>query len=69
MDRLAAEKKAQAAAGNGSMGPPSKRPRLAGDEDENGASSSGGVFKGKSDSGWLDILKLTDSPCLTCTTR
>ncbi|KAI9639032.1 putative RNA helicase [Dioszegia hungarica] len=43
LDRLAAEKHAQAAAG--SMGPPSKRARLTAEEDENGASSSGGVFK------------------------
>lgn len=44
LDKLAAEKRAQAA----TAGHPSKRVKLEVEEDENGASSSGGVFKGAS---------------------
>lgn len=46
LDKLAAEKRAQAAAAK--MEPPHKRVKREADEDENGLSTSGGVFKGES---------------------
>lgn len=57
LDKLAAEKRAQAAAVK--MEPPSKRTKREADEDENGLSTSGGVFKGVSRSSlsltWLTV--------------
>ena len=47
-DKLAAEKRAAAAAEAEAEASSSKRLKLEPQEDENGASSSGGVFKGKS---------------------
>ena len=47
LDKLAVEKRAQAAAVSGRSEPPSKRTKLEADEEENGGAVSGGVFKGK----------------------
>jgi hypothetical protein len=52
LDRLAAEKRAQAAAQSPSVtsgltGPPAKKQRVDADIDENGLLSGGGVFKGE----------------------
>ncbi len=54
LDRLAAEKRAQAASASpsgssngGAMGPPMKKQRTDADVDENGLLSGGGVFKGQ----------------------
>lgn len=68
LDKLAAEKRAQAAAaaaGTGKSEPPSKRAKTEPEEDEEGNSRAGGVFKGESD--WLPLYYDHDltprSPC------
>ena len=47
LDKLAAEKRANIAAVNGRAEPVSKRIKVELEEDENGKSASGGIFKGK----------------------
>jgi hypothetical protein len=48
LDKLAAEKRAQAAAasGSGKIDPPNKRVKREADEDIDDVATSGGVFKG-----------------------
>lgn len=48
LDKLAAEKRAAMAAADIKLEPPSKKVKMEREEDENGASSSGGVFKSTS---------------------
>jgi hypothetical protein len=47
LDKLAAEKRAQAQAAGVKMGPPSKRVKLEPGEDEGDLAANGGVFKGR----------------------
>lgn len=66
LDKLAAEKRAQAAASGSSSGPPSKRVKVE-DDDVDGVNTSGGVFKGGFNLHKVDSLFF--SPGHSCQTR